>query len=107
MIAVLTSLWMMPCSGRREWELVNTLHWEEETEPLLIFILSRQMNNQKCSYKRFNSEKTGSNFCLTVPMPKQEISDIHPEGPSIYQDLSPSVQITTAYIKPAHTPKHL
>lgn len=104
MIAVLTSLWMMPCSGRREWELVNTLHWEEETEPLLIFILSRQMNSQKCSYKRFNREKQVAISVWQSPCQRRKS---HPEGPSIYQDLSPSVPITTAYIKPAHTPKHL
>lgn len=34
----------------------DALHWEEGTEPLLIFILSRQMNNQKCRDKRFNKK---------------------------------------------------
>lgn len=99
-------------SGSREWELVNkALHWEEGTQPLLIYILSRQMNNQKCRDRRFSSQKTGSTFCLTVPMPKKEILNIHPGGPSIYQEMSPSVpgtvQITIAHIKPAHAPKHL
>lgn len=112
MTAMLTPLWMMQCTGRREWELVNkALHWEEGTEPLLIFILSRQRNNQKSRDKGFNSEKSGSTFYLAVPMPKEEILDIHPGGPRIYQDLSPSVpgtvQIAIAYIKPVHTPKHL
>lgn len=69
-IAVITSLRMMPCTGRREWELVNyALHWGEGTEPLFIFLLSRQMNSQKRRDKGFNSEKTGSIFCLTQGVP--------------------------------------
>lgn len=118
-IAVLTSLWVMPCTGRREWELENNaLQWEEGTEPLLVFIPSRQMNSQKCRDKGFNSEKTGSTFCLTrgapatvaVPMTKEETLDVHPGGPKICLDLSPSVPGTVqliAYIKPAHIPKYL
>lgn len=48
-IAVLTALWTMPYCGRGE------------RKPLLIFILCKQMNSQKCRAKGFiSANKTGS-----------------------------------------------
>lgn len=77
------------------------------------FILSKQVNNQKCRAKGFKSNKTGSAFCLiqavraamTVHAPNVDMSDIHPWGQGLQLRSEPFCVGHCAVVYTHHTHK--